>query len=247
MCDAHVTEVVYGEDELVPEQAEADGTGDEPAVLVGIGGGGSQEEVADDLWAVAGEITRLVEAGVDDALVERLVCGGMAGLLLGGQSGGGRLKGSGGGAVGVEKGAVLVDEKDLGGEAGGGGDGLRLVVPDEGAIRGEGADPAGHDGGEEGLPWGVDGADGVAPDRAEGVLGVVRVDLVCGVAADKVEDCECAAGVGGEPGVGDAEEEVAVDDEGVAGEDAGGDVCAGPADKAHARVGWRRAYKYGAV
>ena len=106
-----------------------------------------------------------------------------------------------------------------------------FVVPGEGAVWGYFADPAGHDGGEEGVPdvrGGVDGADGILPDCAEGALGVVRVDLVGGVATDKVEDCECAAWMGGEPRVWDAEEEVVVDDEGLAGEDAGGDLPARP-------------------
>lgn len=104
-------------------------------------------------------------------------------------------------------------------------------MPGEGAVWGNFTGPAGHDWGEEGVPdvrGGVDGADGIFLDCADGGLGVVRVNLVGGVTADEVEDCERAAWVCGEPRVGDAEEEVVVDDEGLAGEDAGGDLLARP-------------------
>jgi len=106
-----------------------------------------------------------------------------------------------------------------------------FVVPGEGAVWGYFTDPAGHDWGEEGVPdvrGGVDGTDGIFLDCADGVLGVVRVNLVGGVTADEVEDCECAAGMCSEPRVWDTEEEVVVDDEGLTGEDAGGDVLARP-------------------
>lgn len=104
-------------------------------------------------------------------------------------------------------------------------------MPGEGAVWRYFTDPARHDWGEEGVPdvrGGVDGADGIFLDCTDGVLCVVRVDFVGGVTTDEVEDCECATGVCGEPGVWDAEEEVVVDDEGLAGEDAGCDVPAGP-------------------
>lgn len=232
MCDAHVSEVMYSEDELVPEHSEANGTDDEPAMLVRIGGRSSQEEVSSDFRAISSEIARPVEACVDDALVKFLVSSGMASLHFEGQSGGGRLKGSEGGTVCVlEKGIVFVDEKDFRGQARRGHDGVGFVVPNERALWGYFADPTGHDWGEEGIPCvggGVDGTDGIFLDCTDGILGVVRVDFVGGVTTDKVEDCECAAGMCGEPSVWDAEEEVVVDDEGVTGEDAGGDVVAGP-------------------
>lgn len=60
---------------------------------------------------------------------------------------------------------------------------------------------------------------------------MVRIDLVRGVAPDKVEDSEGAAGVGSEPGGGDAENLVIGDDEGVACENAGLDVSLGPERK----------------
>lgn len=104
-------------------------------------------------------------------------------------------------------------------------------MPGERAIWGNFTDPARHDWGEERVPdvgGGVDGADGILLDCAYGLLCMVGVDFVGRVTTDKVEDCECAAGMCGEPGLGDAEEEVAVYDEGVACEDAGGDVLAGP-------------------
>ena len=114
MCDAHVAEVVDGEDELVPEQSKANGTGDEPTTLVRIGAGSSQEEVPGDFWAIASEIARLVETGVDDALVEILVGSGMAGLYFERQIGGGWVEGGEGGTGCVlEQGAVFVDEKDF--------------------------------------------------------------------------------------------------------------------------------------
>lgn len=75
---------------------------------------------------------------------------------------------------------------------------------------------------------GVYGADGICFDRADGLLGMVGVEFVCGVATDEVEDCERAAGVCGEPGLWYAEEKVVVDDEGVAGEDTGSDLFARP-------------------
>lgn len=74
---------------------------------------------------------------------------------------------------------------------------------------------------------GIDGADGIILDCADGVLAVVRVNFVCGVTTDKVEDCERAAGMCGEPSAWNAEEEVVVNDEGLAGEDASCDVLAG--------------------
>lgn len=74
---------------------------------------------------------------------------------------------------------------------------------------------------------GVDSADGIFFDSVDGVLGVVRVDFVGGITTDEVEDCECAAGVRSEPSMWDAEEEVVVYDEGLAGEDASRDVLAG--------------------
>lgn len=114
VCDAHVTEVVDSEDELVPEQPKANGTGDEPAMLVRIGGRSSQEEVSGDFWTIAREIARLVETGVDDALVELLVGSGMAGLYFERQIRGGWVEGGEGGNGWVlEKGAVFVDEEDF--------------------------------------------------------------------------------------------------------------------------------------
>ena len=114
MCDAHVTKVVYGEDELVPEQSEAHGTDDKPAMLIRIGGGSSQEEVSGDFWAISSEIARLVETGIDDALVKCFVGSGMTSLYLKGQIGGRWLKGGKGGTVCVlEKGTVFVDQKDF--------------------------------------------------------------------------------------------------------------------------------------
>lgn len=112
--DAHVTEVVDGEDKLVPEQTKADGTGDEPATLVRIRGGSSQEEVSGDLWSIASEIAGLVETGIDDALVKLLVGSGMAGLYFERQIGGGWVEGGEGGSGWVlEQGIVFGDEKDF--------------------------------------------------------------------------------------------------------------------------------------
>lgn len=110
VCDAHVAEIVYGEDELMPEQSEADGTGDEPAMLIRIGGGSSQEEVSGDFWAIASEIAGLVETGVDDMLVEFLVGSRMTGLYFERQVGGrGEEGGEGGTVCLLEKGTVFLD------------------------------------------------------------------------------------------------------------------------------------------
>ena len=108
---------------------------------------------------------------------------------------------------------------------------MRFVVPNGRTVWGYFTDPTGHDWGEEGDPYvggGVDGADSIFLDCADGVSGMVRVDLVGGITTDEVKDCECAAGMCSEPSGWDAEEEVVVDDEGVTGEDAGGDVLARP-------------------
>ena len=202
-------------------------------MLVRIGGGSCQEEVPGDFWAIAGEIASFVETGDDDTLVEFLVGSGMASLYLEGQGGGRGLQSCKGGSVFVaKKGAVFGNEKDLRGQARWGEDGLRFVVPNERTVWGQFTNPTGHDWGEKGVPCmrgSVDGADDIFFNCANGLLTVVRVDLVGGVAPDEVEDCECAAGVCGEPGGGDTEEDVVVHDEGVAGEDAGGDFLAGPA------------------
>lgn len=103
-----------GEDELVPEQTEANGAGDEPVMHVRIGTCSSQEEVPGDFWAIASDIARLVETCVDDALVEFLVGSGMAGLYFERQLGGGWEDGVEGGTGRVlQKGTVFGDEKDF--------------------------------------------------------------------------------------------------------------------------------------
>lgn len=110
MCNAHVTEVVDGENELVPEQSKANGTGDKPVMAIRIGGRSSQKEVPGDFWAIASEIARLVETGVDDAFVEFLVGSRMAGLYFERQVGGRRREGGEGGTVCMlEQGTVVLD------------------------------------------------------------------------------------------------------------------------------------------
>lgn len=110
VCDTHVTEVVDGEDELVPEQSKADGTGDEPAMLIRISGGSSQEEISGDFRAIASEVARLVETGVDDAFVELLVGSRMAGLYFERQGRGRRAESGEGRTVCVlKKGTVFLD------------------------------------------------------------------------------------------------------------------------------------------
>jgi hypothetical protein len=131
-------------------------------------------------------------------------------------------------------------EQDLGGggELGvlGRADGVGLCVPGLLAVGADGADPAAHDGRDEREPAILadgDLADGEGAELAQGVLAVEGVDLVGGVAADEVEDGERAARVGVEPGGGDGDECVAVDEDGVAAEDALGDFFACPELSAH--------------
>ena len=113
---------------------------------------------------------------------------------------------------------VFWDEEDLGGNV------LSRRGLAEPAI--VAADPARHYRRNERLPCAVvqlDAAKRVTGDEVKSAVRMERLDLVSGVASNKVKDGEGAAGVCSEPRGGNAEEMAVVDDEDVAGEDAGSD------------------------
>lgn len=69
MGDTHMAQIVCGKYELVPHEAESNSTRDEPVVKIGVSGDGSEEEIADKLWAVAGDVRGVVETRIYDAFM----------------------------------------------------------------------------------------------------------------------------------------------------------------------------------
>lgn len=82
MRDTNMTEVVGRKHELLPKEAHKRGADIDPVCMVKPRAEGRQQGAAGDFWAVAGEVSALVETRVLDALVENFVSSGVLGLSL---------------------------------------------------------------------------------------------------------------------------------------------------------------------
>jgi hypothetical protein len=83
MSDTHMTEVMGGKNQLVPEEAKEDCTRHKPIVAIGICGCGSQKRVTYYFRAVPSQVRCFIKSSIDDALVKGSVGLGMTSLNLG--------------------------------------------------------------------------------------------------------------------------------------------------------------------